>query len=152
MTANENTQRALEADCRQLVMLYARAMDRNEPDLLNDILTEDVLLSGPGFSISGIENVRAVPASLKERYAATRHMVHNQTVTLDGNTAKGETYSTASHAIKSMNDGPEILVWEVRYQDQFRVHDGRWRISQRELIIDWIETRAITFAAPLRSL
>lgn len=149
MTANESTQRAAEADFRQLVMLYARAMDRNEPDLLNNILTEDVLISGPGFSISGIENVRAVPASLKELYTATRHMVHNQTVTLDGNTAKGETYSTASHAIKGTNDGPEILVWEVRYQDQFRVHEGRWCISQRELIIDWIETRAITFSAPM---
>lgn len=149
MNVGESTQRAIEVDLRRLAMLYASAMDRNEPAFLNDILTEDIVIRGPGFSVSGLENVRAIPASLREKYTATRHVVHNQSVIIDRDTAQGETYSTASHVTNNANGNPEILVWELRYQDQFRVQEGKWCISQRELIVDWVETRPITFAATI---
>jgi len=144
MTGNENTRTATEAELMRLVVSYARAMDQNEPDILNDILTEDIVLMGPGFSITGLAGVLAVPQALREQYSATRHLVYNQTVMLDGDTAKGETYSTASHLIKTDSDSKEVLNWEIRYQDQFRLCGGRWRIARRELVVDWTETRPIS--------
>ena len=64
-------------------------------------------------------------------------------MTFDGNTAQGETYSTASHIHHSEASEAQVLVWEVRYQDQFKLEAGRWRISRRDLLIDWTETRPI---------
>tara|TARA_R110002049_G_scaffold49267_3_gene141151 strand:- start:2834 stop:3262 length:429 start_codon:yes stop_codon:yes gene_type:complete len=126
-----------------LVNHYARAIDRCEPDVLREILTDDVVLVGPGFAVNGIEEACAVPAGLREQFRATRHVVHNQCVTFDGNTAQGETYSTASHIHHSEASEAQVLVWEVRYQDQFKLEAGRWRISRRDLLIDWTETRPI---------
>lgn len=130
-------------ELKRLVDLYARAIDRSEPNVLREILTEDVVLVGPGFAVDGIDEACAVPAGLSERFVATRHVVHNQSVTFDDDTAEGETHSTASHVFHSESGEAQVLVWEIRYQDQFRVHDGQWRISRRELLIDWTETRAI---------
>lgn len=134
---------AAEDELKHLVQLYASAMDRSEPELLREILTEDIVLVGPGFAVNGIDAACAVPAGLKERFVATRHVVHNQSVTIDGDSAEGETYSTASHVSHSESGEAQVLVWEIRYQDQFRKDDGQWRISRRELLIDWTETRPI---------
>jgi ketosteroid isomerase-like protein len=138
MSSNNDT-----TELMALVNCYARAIDRCEPDTLREILTEDVVLVGPGFAVNGIEEACAVPAGLRERFRATRHVVHNQSVTFDGNTAQGETYSTASHIHHSESGDAQVLVWEVRYQDQFKLDAGQWRISRRELLIDWTETRPI---------
>lgn len=130
-------------ELQRLANRYARAIDRNEPDVLREILTENILLVGPGFAVNGIDEACAVPASLRERFVATRHVVHNQSVTFDDDTAQGETYCTASHAFHSESGEAQVLVWEIRYQDQFKLIDGQWRISRRELQLDWTEVRPI---------
>ena len=135
-----------EAELRRLANLYARAMDRNEPALLDDILTDDIVLEGPGFRIDGLAASRNNPALLKQMYLMTQHVVHNQTVDVSGDEAAGETYCTASHVLRpaSEGEGHAALVWAIRYQDRFRRVDGSWRFSGRTLIVDWSETRPVT--------
>lgn len=147
MTANPLTLEHIEATLRRLACLYARAVDRNDPGLLETVLTGDVVLKGPGFSASGLAEACAIPAMLRQMYLATQHQVHNQAVTVCGNTAEGETYCTANHLLKppveGEQDAQQLLVWAIRYQDKFRCQHGQWRICARTLIVDWTETRAV---------
>jgi hypothetical protein len=125
---------------RRLAELYAQAADGNRPELLDAIMMDDAVIEGPQFRMEGIANIRRIPAMLKEFYLRTRHLVHNQTVVVDGENASGETYGTASHLLK---DGAQVLVWHMRYHDSFRKHGEQWRFAKRTLLIDWAETRAV---------
>ncbi len=139
----------VEAAYRRLAALYARAMDRNEPALLADVLTHDVSLEGPGFRTEGLETVAGSPAMLREMYLMTQHVIHNQTLVVRGDEAEGETYCTANHIMRPAADGAghSALVWALRYQDRLRREDGAWRISARMLIVDWSETRPVSLGA-----
>jgi len=131
---------------RRIASLYARAMDRNEPDLLNDILTEDIVIEGPGFTMQGLEQVRQSPAMLRQMYLMTQHQVHNQTLSVAGDEATGETYCTASHVLhpEAGAEGHTAHIWTLRYQDTLRREDGAWRLARRALVVDWSEFRPVT--------
>lgn len=132
---------------RRTAELYARGADRRcKADWL-DVLTEDVTISGPGFSISGRDANLGSIDMLGQMFKATRHLVHNQTVEIDGDTARGETYGTAEHVLEGA-DGDMLLCWAIRYQDEWRREDEEWRFARRELIVDWEELRALKPASP----
>jgi hypothetical protein len=74
-------------------------------------------------------------------FRATVHRVHNQVATVTGDEATGETYCTADHLL---NDVHSVLVWTIRYLDQWRREGGQWRFTRRKLIVEWEEVRAVT--------
>jgi ketosteroid isomerase-like protein len=121
---------------RELAYRYARAVDRRDWALAATLFTEDAVLASPRFELVGAEKILRGLRSV-ERYRATFHAVHNQTLELAGDEASGETYCVANHF--SERDGrPMRLDWGIRYQDRFRRgRDGVWRFSRRELIVDW---------------
>lgn len=125
---------------RQLADLYAQAADSNRPELLEASMTDDAVIEGPDFKMTGIVEIRQIPSMLKNFYAQTRHLVHNQTVEINGEQAIGETYCTASHLLK---DRAQVLVWHMRYLDTFCKRGDQWRFSRRTIVIDWTETRAV---------
>lgn len=131
----------------RLVRLYARAVDSQDPGILRAILTADVEIVGPGFSVSGIDSACAIPLNLREQFSLTRHVVHSQVVSGAGDERHGEVHCTASHLLPPTDTEPEnvreLLVWELRYRDSYRYADNAWRISRRELTLDWAETRAV---------
>ncbi|WOK37203.1 nuclear transport factor 2 family protein [Sphingomonas sp. C3-2] len=127
---------------RQTAELYAVGADRRDKAIWSQVLTDDIEITGPGFGSKGIEDVLKSLDYLAQFYAKTQHRVHNQIVSIDGDSATGETYSTADHL--TITDGKgELLCWSIRYQDQWRKVDGAWRFSRRELIVDWEEKRAL---------
>lgn len=140
---------ATEADYRRLSSLYARAMDRNLPQLLADVLTADVVVTGPGFRQAGLDQVMLSPSMLQDFYALTQHVVHNQTLDIDGDVVRGETYCTASHIFHPQEgvEGRSALIWFLRYSDLLRKVDGAWRIDERTLEIDFSEIRPISLGA-----
>lgn len=138
---------ALDADhwkFRQLAELYAQAVDSNRPELLESIVTADAVIEGPAFRMSGIHEIRGIPAMLREYYQQTRHLVHNQVIMINGDQATGETYGTADHLLRGESNGvQQILVWHLRYKDVSRKEEGSWLFACRKLEIDWTETRTV---------
>lgn len=129
------------AQLRRTADLYAIGADRRDKALWVQVLSEDCLIEGPGFSAQGRDaNLRSLDA-LRTMFRGTRHLVHQQVATIAGDTATGETYCTAEHLLM---DADMILVWAIRYQDAWRRDDGVWRFTHRQLIVDWEETRAVT--------
>jgi len=127
-----------------LAKLYARANDANQPEILAEIMTDDIVVQGPGFRIEGHEAVCGVPAMLRQFYHNTEHIVHQTLARISGDTAVGETYSTAHHVLHPEKDKlARVMTWHIRYQDHFLNTNGKWRFQYRGLLLDWMEVREI---------
>ena len=50
--------------------------------------------------------------------------------------ASAETYCVANHLYEA-EGVTRKLDWGIRYRDRFVCEDGLWRISSRELLLDW---------------
>jgi hypothetical protein len=128
---------------RNLAYLYAQGMDSNRPDLLEIIFADDVVIDAPGHLLEGKAVNLNSPAILKQMYFLTQHVVHNQTVTINGDEAEGETYCTANHVTRTGPGKGTVLAWGMRYLNRYRREGGAWRFTHRKLIVDWTETRPV---------
>lgn len=136
--------RADEWEIRRLALLYARAMDRNEPAIFEAIFTEDAVIERPGVKREGRAAILKIPASLRKRYLATLHKIHNQLVTVTGpDTAEGETYCTAEHLQRDRAGGTTLYAMSIRYRDTIVRQAGGWRFRYRQLVFEWTETRQV---------
>ena len=77
------------------------------------------------------------------RYKATMHVIANHYVNFDdADHAAGETYCMASHVYDA--DGVDrVYLMAIRYTDQYvRTADG-WKMSARQLNLQWHEDRPL---------
>jgi len=146
LVSERHAESADEVVIRQLAVRYARAIDRNEPELLGELFTPDAVIEGPGFLMNGLDEIRKVPGMLRKMYSFTIHVVHQQTVMISGDSAESETYCTANHLMDQGEGKASNLIWSIRYQDSIKRRAGAWRFARRMLIIDWTETRAVAIA------
>ena len=130
-----------EADLRRSAEIYARGADHRSKGDWQQVLAADCVIEGPGFATHGLEACCASIDHLGAMFRGTRHLVQGQTVTIEGDTASGETLCTAEHLL---NDTDMILVWSIRYRDQWRRDYGIWRFVRRSLLVEWEETRPVT--------
>ncbi len=131
-----------EAAIRRAAILYAMGADRRDKALWSQVLTDDIVIEGPGFRAEGIAANLSNLDYLGQLHPRTQHRVSNQMMTITGDTAQGETYCIADHLIEK--DGRRaLLTWAIRYQDQL-VRDGaEWRFKARTRLVDWEETRPL---------
>ncbi|MGB5076145.1 MAG: nuclear transport factor 2 family protein [Sphingorhabdus sp.] len=120
---------------------YAQGADRRDRQSWSQILADDCVIEGPGFSTEGMEANLATLDTLSAMFRSTQHRVHQVVANINGDTAQGETYSTAEHLLK---DSDIILAWAIRYQDTWRREAGTWRFTSRRLVVDWQETRPVS--------
>ncbi|TXI12131.1 MAG: nuclear transport factor 2 family protein [Novosphingobium sp.] len=130
------------AALRRTAERYAVGADRRDKALWREVLAEDVEISGPGFSIAGLEANLGSIDHLAHAFTMTRHVVHDMDVIVEGDSAHGETRSTAEHRIAAP-EGDKLLVWAIRYQDQWRRENDCWKFTRRTVIVDWEELRPI---------
>lgn len=94
----------------------------------------------PTYVLEGRESLTPVFADLN-RYEATTHFNGQSTIRLDGERATGESYTIAHHLFR--DDGErKIMIASLRYLDGFAKIDGTWYFQERNLILDWSETRS----------
>jgi SnoaL-like domain len=132
---------------RELFDAYAHCADRRDAEGQTALFTEDtrfaVFMDGPGsepsYVLNGREALSPVFADLNQ-YHATTHFNGQSTIVLDGNRATGESYTMAHHLFTA--DGErKIMIASLRYLDTFAKIDGAWYFAERDLILDWSETR-----------
>ena len=150
MTAHTELTPAEAADrlaLRELFDAYAHCADRRDAEGQMALFTDDtrfaVYMDGEGseptYVLHGREALRPVFDDLN-RYEATTHFNGQSTVTIDGDRATGESYTIAHHVFTE--DGTrKIMIASLRYLDTFAKLDGRWCFAERNLILDWSETR-----------
>ena len=132
---------------RELFDAYAHCADRRDAEGQKALFTADtrfaVYMDGegtdPSYVITGREGLTPIFAGLNQ-YDATTHFNGQSTVQIDGDHATGESYTIAHHGFTA--DGErKIMVASLRYLDRFVKIDGTWFFGERNLIVDWNETR-----------
>jgi hypothetical protein len=135
---------------REVFDAYAHCADRRDTKGQKALFTEDTVFavymdgdgSEPTYVLNGREAMMPVFENLN-RYETTTHFNGQSTVTLDGDSATGESYTIAHH-VYTEDGNRKIMVASLRYFDTFAKIDGRWYFAERKLILDWSETRSIT--------
>ena len=134
---------------RELFDAYAHCADRRDAEGQKALFTEDTRFavymdgeaSDPTYVLEGREALTPVFDDLN-RYEATTHFNGQSTVTIDGNRATGESYTIAYHVYTG--DGTrKIMIASLRYLDTFAKIDQSWYFAERNLILDWSETRLL---------
>jgi 3-phenylpropionate/cinnamic acid dioxygenase small subunit len=128
----------------ELGVRYARYVDRRQFDLLAEIFPADGSIAvfpgdpathQPLYRMNSLAEIQGAFELLK-RYQNTFHFIGQQlTLEADANSARGETYCIASH-FHQKKDQDHNFVMYIRYQDRFAKIDGRWKIQERQLIVD----------------
>ncbi|MBP2316611.1 nuclear transport factor 2 family protein [Azospirillum soli] len=132
-----------EAAYRHLAVQYALGADRRDKAVWAALMTQDIALIVRDRHTEGLANVLPLLDGLAATYEITQHRVFNQVLTVDDDTATGETYGIADH-VKADDGGQTLIRWAVRYQDRLRRDGQGWRFSERRLIIDWVEKHSVT--------
>ena len=135
---------------RELFDAYAHCADRRDAEGQKALFTADtrfaVFMRGEGteptYVVEGREGLTPIFADLNQ-YQATTHFNGQSTVTLQGDRATGESYTIAHHLFTA--DGArKIMIASLRYLDTFVKLGGAWYFAERNLILDWSETRVST--------
>ena len=133
---------------RELVDAYAHCADRRDAEGQKALFTEDthfvVYMDGQGteatYALDGREALTPVFEDLN-RYQATMHFNGQSTISLDGDRAAGESYCIAHHLFTEEGERKLMVAW-LRYGDTFARVDGAWLVAERNLYVDWTETRS----------
>ncbi len=146
-----NDERELAALC----VAYAVAVDTRDGDRLAGLFVEDGELVIPKVPTDlrpvlvrkGSETLRQIPDGLR-RFTKTFHEVLNREFTIESGAATGVVYCVAHHVTAAEGDGPEArggtdAVWYIRYLDDYRRTAAGWRITRRELHLEWVEERTV---------
>ena len=134
---------------REVFDAYAHCADRRDAEGQKALFTEDtrfaVYMDGeasePTYVLEGREALTPVFDDLN-RYEATTHFNGQSTVTIDGNRATGESYTIAHH-VYTEGGTRKIMIASLRYLDTFTKIDQSWYFAERNLILDWSETRLL---------
>jgi hypothetical protein len=127
----------------QLAYRYAHAIDTTDEVLLAEVFTPDGRMrvyhpdeDEPFVTLVGSDELASVPRTMKPAHLRTMHQMTNHLVEVDGDSAKGQVYCCARHLAL---DGKSALNVIIRYEDEYRRMDGKWRIADRKIRFLWDE-------------
>jgi hypothetical protein len=133
---------------RRLVDSWARCADRRLAEEQSNLFVEDGTILNyegdpathkPHSTIKGRVAIRTALAVLN-KFTVTLHMNGQSEVAIQGDRAIGETYCLA-HEFWAETDQRKFQTLGIRYHDQFLRQEHRWYFVERQVIIDWSDTR-----------
>ena len=134
---------------RELFDAYARCADTRDAEGQKALFTEDarfaVYMDGPdseaSYVLQGREALSPVFDDLN-RYQATMHFNGQSTVILGANRATSDSDTIAHHVYTEGGTRMMMVAW-LRYLDIFTKVDRNWYIADRQIILQWSETRPL---------
>ena len=124
---------------RDVLLRYARGVDRKDLDLVAACFTPDAAYDG-ALGVGTVATALAALHSAMARYAATMHFMPHQHIELHGDSATSETYAVAYHRLAGE---PTLFTVGVRYLDELSRHGDRWLIHRRIVKTEWRESRGL---------
>lgn len=119
----------------EVLLRYARAIDRRDADLLRSVFHPDAIDHHVGNRTSA-EEFCALALDLLGRMGAVAHYMGTPLVELHGDVALSECYAIAFHRLE--RDGVEFDDFlGARVLDRFERRAGQWRIAHRRVVYDW---------------
>jgi ketosteroid isomerase-like protein len=140
-------------EIRDVLMRYARGVDRGDADLIASCYHPDAVDDHGGIELTGTEagprfaGHRKVSAS----GAAGQHFMGNITIDVQGDVAYTESYFV-SYLIVDRDSAEYTRFRGARYLDRFERRGGSWRIAYRVVVDDWDRLDKVTEPAPMRDM
>jgi hypothetical protein len=134
---------------RELFDAYAHCADARDAEGQKALFTADtrflVYMDGsgsePSYVLEGREALSPVFDDLN-RYEATMHFNGQSAVTIEEGRATGDSYTIAHHVYTEDGTRMMMVAW-LRYLDSFTKVDQSWYIAERQIILQWSETRPL---------
>jgi len=134
---------------RELIDAYAYCADRRDAEGQKALFTDDthfvVYMDGedtdPTQDLRGRESLTAVFDALNQ-YEVTMHFNGQNTATLEGDRGTGEAYCIAHHVFSEEGER-KIMVAYLRYLDTFVKQGGTWLFAERNLYLEFSDTRPL---------
>jgi uncharacterized protein (TIGR02246 family) len=117
---------------------YARGLDVRNFALVAECFAPDATAEYSGREFSGADAIVAFVHAV-ERFKATTHVITNAVVEVDGDTATAHSQAVA-YLVSSEAEPDAVRIRGIRYDDELRKRDGRWRITRRVHRADWSTT------------
>ena len=133
------------AEIRSLADRYAIAMDQIDLDAFPQLFVPEgaLVVMAPGrdklmgtFQGPGPDGVGLVARLMDGLYRDTLHNITTHHVTVDGDEARGWTYTLAYHMVDG-EDGGSVETLGVKYEDHFVHTPGGWRFHTRRATRLW---------------
>ena len=140
-------------EIRDVLMRYARGVDRGDADLITSCFHPDSVDDHGGIELTGTEAGPRFAGSRKVSAsgAAGQHFQGNITIEVDGDVAYTETYFV-SYLIVDRDGAEHTRFRGARYLDRFERRNGVWKIGYRVVVDDWDRLDKVTEQAPMREL
>jgi len=121
---------------------YAYAIDDRDLDAVRGVFTADAHLDytasgGPAGARDEVVDWIGTGIAM---LGATQHVVTNELVDLDGDTATSRCYLV--NPLLTAGDDPTVVLLGGEYRDRWRRADDGWRIVDRQHVVTW--TRALS--------
>ncbi|MEM7287036.1 MAG: nuclear transport factor 2 family protein [Actinomycetota bacterium] len=121
-----------------LTIAYGWILDHGPRSDLDQVFTPDAVAIYGGQRFDGLPAIiEKVEASLGH-LTVSQHIVANQQVAIDGDTATCRCYLHAQHTKRGTEGGDNYIVAGRYIDDLVRTAEG-WRITHRILDVDWTD-------------
>ena len=138
MTGKEVNQLEEKQRIIDLTIAYTWIIDHGPREKLQEVFTEDAVFIIDTRHLNGIDEIRGKIERTLGGLSASQHIVSNHQVSIDENTATSRCYLHAQHTL-SGTEGGDNYVMAGRYIDKLIRVDNKWRITERQLMLDWTE-------------
>ncbi len=127
---------------QEVLAHHSRGVDRACEATLKAAYWPDAEVAYGGFNGPAHQFCETLPGAIR-RYARTQHCISNIAIDLRGNEARVETYVTAYHYLAS-ESGDTEMTYLGRYLDRMEKRGDVWKISFRQVVMDWNQNVAAT--------
>lgn len=136
---------AARAEIADVVNRFCHMVDRQRWELIDTVFHDD----GTSRFLDAVRTIPQMEESGRTTLgplSGTLHQTGNMLIEVDGDTAWAETYVTAFHAVPTSappgtfwggRDEPYEGVAGGRYVDRLERRDGRWKIAERQTLVEW---------------
>tara|TARA_B100000131_G_scaffold317529_1_gene359706 strand:- start:1194 stop:1658 length:465 start_codon:yes stop_codon:yes gene_type:complete len=121
-----------------LTIAYTWIIDHGPREKLREIFSEDAVFIIDTRHLNGIDEIRGKIERTLGGLSASQHIVSNHQVSIDGDTATSRCYLHAQHTLDG-TEGGDNYVMAGRYIDRLSRLGNEWRITERQLMLDWTE-------------
>ena len=136
-----------KAAIRELMMKYARGIDRRDLDLIASGFTPDAHTNYRDGEQQGLEEIVSCLRTGTSRFDRSTHFMGDQEIQISGDTADVETYAI-DYLLYPIEGKQYQSIGGLRYQDKMVRRDGRWLVQHRSLLIDWRRNSLVDNSVP----
>jgi uncharacterized protein (TIGR02246 family) len=125
-----------EADIRELILTFGRALDAKDWEAYGNVFTEDGQFEIMGQRRYGRAEIVAGPARDLARFEVLQHLLSNLSVQVDGDVATASAYLLGIHVPRAAEPASHADIGAGYIYEAVRTPDG-WRFSSVALDVLW---------------